>query len=574
MGRVVSIKGLAVTLACAWLLAPGAAYSTEPDEQAAARNLIQDALQLFHGDSPAGPRLEEGERSPRSATILLNEIKDLSGGLDPSAVAELEGYLQRPAQLDQLHETDHFSIHYTTAGADRATAEQAGRVADVCEYLRAFYHGEQGWPDVLSDGDSKTDVYLCDLGWGVYAYALHEDLVGVRGKTGFIVVENDFAGAGELSADLALPIALAHEYFHLIQFTYGYDPEANWFMEQTATWMEGEAYSEINDHFRYLEALTASPNRRLDLSDGAHEYGTWLWPRFLAERWTESCVKDIWTAWSAGETSMLAATDAVLRVQDPGMTLDAAHLEWAVWNAFLGENHDGRHYKEGAAYPFAIECEVVLSRFPVDGWHPAVRRQPEPLAANYVELRPDASSADNQLTIELNGCPSLSGVVFIGWRTGASEPLIEPLAVAKGLAQMVVSEWDAYERAWLVIAQGSQSSTCCSYRLGLSTRFSSAGIDDGAYSLSGIELTGQPNPFDPRTTISFSLPEAMPISLRIYDAQGRLLDSLAEGIHSAGRHAIRWGGPGSAAGSSEAGLYFCEIRTPHGSERLRLVRVR
>ena len=61
-----------------------------------------------------------------------------------------------------------------------------------------------------------------------------------------------------------------------------------------------------------------------------------------------------------------------------------------------------------------------------------------------------------------------------------------------------------------------------------------------------------PNPFNPTTTFTYQLPVASPISLRVYDLNGKLVLDFNDGIRSAGRHEIIL----TATGLS-SGTYFC-----------------
>jgi len=51
-----------------------------------------------------------------------------------------------------------------------------------------------------------------------------------------------------------------------------------------------------------------------------------------------------------------------------------------------------------------------------------------------------------------------------------------------------------------------------------------------------------PNPFNPSTTIEFQLPQASHVTLKIYDLQGRLVKTLADGEFPAGTHRVKWDG--------------------------------
>ena len=61
-----------------------------------------------------------------------------------------------------------------------------------------------------------------------------------------------------------------------------------------------------------------------------------------------------------------------------------------------------------------------------------------------------------------------------------------------------------------------------------------------------------PNPFNPVTTFTYQLPEASPVSLHIYDLNGKLVLDFNDGIRSAGRYEIIL----TATGLS-SGTYFC-----------------
>jgi len=51
-----------------------------------------------------------------------------------------------------------------------------------------------------------------------------------------------------------------------------------------------------------------------------------------------------------------------------------------------------------------------------------------------------------------------------------------------------------------------------------------------------------PNPFNPRTTLSFNLPVTGLVELRIYSLDGRLVTTLINEVIAAGHHEIRWNG--------------------------------
>jgi hypothetical protein len=71
-----------------------------------------------------------------------------------------------------------------------------------------------------------------------------------------------------------------------------------------------------------------------------------------------------------------------------------------------------------------------------------------------------------------------------------------------------------------------------------------------------------PNPFNPQTRIDYELAATGQASLRIYDATGRLVRTLADGVRPAGAHAAIWDGRDTAGRVLASGIYFCRLETP------------
>jgi subtilisin family serine protease len=70
-----------------------------------------------------------------------------------------------------------------------------------------------------------------------------------------------------------------------------------------------------------------------------------------------------------------------------------------------------------------------------------------------------------------------------------------------------------------------------------------------------------PNPFNPATTIAFSVPRAGRVSLAVYDMAGRVVRTLVDGDLSAGPHAVTWRGRTDQGAVASSGLYFYKLRT-------------
>ncbi len=84
-----------------------------------------------------------------------------------------------------------------------------------------------------------------------------------------------------------------------------------------------------------------------------------------------------------------------------------------------------------------------------------------------------------------------------------------------------------------------------------------SGVDDHRPALQS-KMQNVPNPFNPQTTIFFSLEKSSPVSLLIYDVAGKRINSLiANEPYSAGNWTIAWNGRDSNGNSAPSGVYYC-----------------
>ncbi len=69
-----------------------------------------------------------------------------------------------------------------------------------------------------------------------------------------------------------------------------------------------------------------------------------------------------------------------------------------------------------------------------------------------------------------------------------------------------------------------------------------------------------PNPFNPKTSISFDLPQAQNVQLVVFSADGRRVVTLLDEQVAAGRHSIAWSGRDENGASVASGVYFARIQ--------------
>ena len=70
-----------------------------------------------------------------------------------------------------------------------------------------------------------------------------------------------------------------------------------------------------------------------------------------------------------------------------------------------------------------------------------------------------------------------------------------------------------------------------------------------------------PNPFNPTTTISFSLPTEQDIELTIYNIKGQKIKTIYSGTADVGDHSIIWEGKDNSDKQVSSGIYFYKLTT-------------
>lgn len=80
-----------------------------------------------------------------------------------------------------------------------------------------------------------------------------------------------------------------------------------------------------------------------------------------------------------------------------------------------------------------------------------------------------------------------------------------------------------------------------------------------------------PNPFNPSTTISFSLPSDMACKLEIYNIRGQKVHTLLNENMMAGKHSIVWDGVDDNGRSVSSGVYFYRLVTPNKSQTSKML---
>jgi len=83
-----------------------------------------------------------------------------------------------------------------------------------------------------------------------------------------------------------------------------------------------------------------------------------------------------------------------------------------------------------------------------------------------------------------------------------------------------------------------------------------------------------PNPFNPTTSVGFSLAAGGPVRLAIHDARGRLVRILVDGTLAAGSHVVAWDGRDGGGRPVASGIYLARLETSHGADVVKMTLAR
>jgi len=109
---------------------------------------------------------------------------------------------------------------------------------------------------------------------------------------------------------------------------------------------------------------------------------------------------------------------------------------------------------------------------------------------------------------------------------------------------------------------GSPNMMNCNYDDGLS-------VDEFSIPTEYNLISAYPNPFNPATTISYSMPISNQVRISIFDMLGREIAVLANEVKQAGNHAIVWN-----AADLPSGFYFVAMTSNdfHTTQKVTLIK--
>ncbi len=87
-------------------------------------------------------------------------------------------------------------------------------------------------------------------------------------------------------------------------------------------------------------------------------------------------------------------------------------------------------------------------------------------------------------------------------------------------------------------------------------------------------VNAYPNPFNPVTTIAFTVPVPVEVDLAVYAADGRRVRWLGGGSRAVGEYRVTWDGRDDGGRALGSGVYFCRLRAGGRQDVRRLVLIK
>ncbi|KAA1428794.1 MXAN_6640 family putative metalloprotease [Nocardioides antri] len=397
----------------------------------------------------------------RSLTVALRDLRVLKDALPADDQKKVERMLQRPDDTSDPYDPDDdlddlinvplpleacqgvICVHYTetdtnggAAGNGHAPTGSDGdpntvpayvtQVLDTtrqihADYLAAGYRRPK--PDgSIGGGTNVVDIYLGDIGdSGIYGYCTSDDpndpnTSGDYSLWAYCTLDDDYR-TGQFPRNTPtenMQVTAAHEYFHAVQ--YAYDAyEDGWILESTAAWVEDEMFDAVNDNRQYLRGSPIShPGTPLDhFGDGFH-YGTWIWWRYLTEKFPAregrlpKLVLDVWNRLdgrpSGPDDYSMQGLSRVLGTRGTSL-----QKEFQLFSA--ANRHPKDVYDEGGSYRASPTGLTV--RFG-SAARKGVHFSPWHLSSGTARLKPvDLSQRDWKVRIRFNAPATARGGAFV-----------------------------------------------------------------------------------------------------------------------------------------------------------------
>jgi hypothetical protein len=338
---------------------------------------------------------------------------------------------------------------------------------------------------------------------------------------------------GDPGGNYMLGVA-AHEFEHMIHFNTDQN-EDSWVDEglaELAMWLFGNPDN--------ISAFNSNPDNSLTNWGGnwADYIQTYLWTLYMYEQFGGQPF--IWDISHHPYNGMSGYQQVLI---DRGFTIpvEAVFANWTVAN-YLDDTAlaSGQYGYEGedlpAFYPWRTHTSLPASgSSSLQNW-----------AGEYARL----TNMDAPAVFTFNGADTRDFAVNLIALDPSLPTLVQPLPLDQlNDGTLTFTAAAGYDETIICVANVHSTSSGV-YLYNVEAAISPVPASSGAQ----VVLDCRPNPFNPVTAFSFSIPTAGHTRLLVHDLQGRLVSVLHEGVLPAGRHHVTWNAQGVPSG-----LYFASV---------------
>jgi len=401
-------RSLALALALALIPASAQALAEPSPAPAASPSTgVETSDRATTGPLSVAGRVLSGDALAHdpSATVALRDLWLARPELDSESAQLASAMLARPTDGPADTYGNGYSVpaerscgpnvcvHHVSTTADAATPQWVQLSLDTMqatwerEVRDLGYRPPRG--DGTEGGDGRLDVYLKDLGAGLYGYCAAETRQRARTASGFCVLDNDYSPEQfpKKTPEQNLTVTAAHEFFHVVQYAYDYT-EDPWMLESTATWIEEVVADDIDDNRQFLPYSQLQSNYiPLDAFSTTYsfQYGNWIFWEYLAQRFGPSLVRKAWRqAGSLRKDGDDYSVDALRRVLRPQGGFTDVYADFAAANTVPALSYaEAPGVPEYAAGPPLADVELTRA-----GPRHRERTEIDHLAAESMIVRP------------------------------------------------------------------------------------------------------------------------------------------------------------------------------------------
>lgn len=275
-----------------------------------------------------------------------------------------------------------FRVHYDTIGTEAVSTldEDFNGIPDYIDstliFLEISYDvqvNQLAWNAPLSDsslsnngGNGAIDVYIMDMSTakfinttGTYGVAAPDDLFESNiGNSGVLYIDNNYTDSIYKTRSYeALKVTIAHEFHHVIQFSYVKNHPSQTVFEMMATYMEDKVFEGILDMKNYVNPLLKNP-LNYQLSEGSifvgYMYNIYL--HYMDLKYGQQIVEELWVSVLNKQGNYLNIWDSFLQ-ENYNVTIEETFVDFYQWCYYTGEKSI-----EGKYFPFADKLDGMIPK--------------------------------------------------------------------------------------------------------------------------------------------------------------------------------------------------------------------